>query len=213
VLHANSNSIKKNKTIKAPSQSTRKGKPKQHSIPIPNSQGPRHCRICHCTTRRLDALHRHPSSLNHSPHYPNLRTPLHLAPKARVLNHYPPASLPAHSTAQHNSVHKKRTNAVIPRRLCTHVRMLYHIPTPSRTRRTHSHPPQHSTSPAHHLPTAQDARAPPGHAISHARPRRAESPAPHPQTRTRAKRPNCPKSLDGPSASRRGIRAAVTHAR
>jgi hypothetical protein len=35
-----------------------------------------------------------------------------------------------------------------------------HIPTPSRTRRTHSHPLQHSTSPAHHLPTAQERSSP-----------------------------------------------------
>jgi hypothetical protein len=98
---------KKNKTSNVPSQSTGRDRTKQHFIPIPNSQGPRpspcHCRICHCTTRRLDALHRHPSSLNRSPRYPNLRTPLHLAPKARILNHYPPASLPAPSTAQHST--------------------------------------------------------------------------------------------------------------
>jgi hypothetical protein len=58
--------------------------------------------------------------------------------------------------------------------------MLYHIPTPSRTRRTHFH---HSTARARaqHTthPPPKNARAPPRHAISHARTRRPESQAPH----------------------------------
>jgi hypothetical protein len=210
VLHANSNSIKKNKTIKAPSQSTRKGKPKQHSIPIPNSQGPRtspcHCRICHCTTRRLDALHRHPSSLNRSPHYPNLRTPLHLAPKARVLNHYPPASLPAHSTAQHNSVHK---NAPTPLYLdvyahtcvcCTHPHTFQNPPTTARAQHT-TYPPPKTLVPR--LGTQSRTHARGEQSLRH-RTRKHE----HEQSVPTARRASM-----APSASRRGIREAVTHAR
>jgi hypothetical protein len=196
---------KKNKTSKVPSQSTGRDRTKQHFIPIPNSQGPRpspcHCRICHCTTRRLDALHRHPSSLNRSPRYPNLRTPLHLAPKARILNHYPPASLPAPSTAQHSTTPSTK-NAPTPlypdAYAHTHTRVCYttspHLPEPAEP--TSTHRPRTLVP---RLGTQSRTHARGDQSLRH-------------RTRKHEHEQSVP-TASQPAASRRGIRAAVTHAR
>jgi hypothetical protein len=180
---------------KVPSQSTGKGGTKQHSIPIPNSQGPRtsscHCRICHCTTPRLDALHRHPSSLNRSPRYPNLRTPLHIAPKTKIINpKYSPASLPAHSTAQLNP-----QNAPTP---------LYQTPMHTRVYYTHPHTFQNPPNPPttvqheHRTPPTPHKTLVPRLGTQSRTHAASRVPSPHPQTRTRALGPTARRASMAP---------------
>jgi hypothetical protein len=160
---------------KVPSQSTGKGGTKQPRTRTSSC----HCRICHCTTPRLDALHRHPSSLNRSPRYPNLRTPLHIAPKTKIINpKYSPASLPAHSTAQLNP-----QNAPTPLyQMPMHTRVYYttspHLPEPAE-------PTHHSTARAQHTTHLhRTRRSCPAWARNLARTRRAEFPPPSLRHRT-----------------------------